>query len=322
MQDDSANTTTATANTAEAKRVALQVFQDADKNKNGFLTKSEIRKYFKKHPAEKNRILGSDFQWNEFFTNMDKNGDNKFDVNEFTDFVTLSSKLAEAGKAAEAKKPAVKGTEKGIDAEKSIDANADSPLVVALKDEIKRLKASESSVVQKLKQAAQSHKKMMAKFKKQREERKAEVGELQAKLAAAEKRALDSDARREATEKMCALELQKQKETMLSETKRLESELQACKSGISASSATAKNDENAQIARLEAKNLEQQETIEDLELECQNAEKRCEDEVARRQAATAKLGMEIKRLTKEKTDSLVETLAEIEQLKVSIAALF
>merc|ERR1712032_709982 len=59
----------------------------------------------------------------------------------------------------------------------------------------------------------------------------------------------------------------------------------------------------------------QQETIEDLELECQNAEKRCEDEVARRQAATAKLGMEIRRLTKEKTDSLVETLAEIEQLK-------
>ena len=85
---------TATMDVAEAKRVAQQVFQDADKDKNGFLTKSEIRKYFKKHPAEKNRILGSDFQWNEFFTNMDKNGDNKFDVDEFTNFVIRSSKLA------------------------------------------------------------------------------------------------------------------------------------------------------------------------------------------------------------------------------------
>ena len=85
----------AAADAAEAKSVAQQVFQDADKNKNGFLTKSEIRKYFKKHPEEKNRILGSEFKWNEFFTNMDENGDNQFDLNEFTNFVTSSSKLAE-----------------------------------------------------------------------------------------------------------------------------------------------------------------------------------------------------------------------------------
>ena len=91
----------ATMDAGEAKRVAHQVFQDADKDKNGFLTKSEIRKYFKKHPAEKNRILGSDFKWNEFFTNMDKNGDNKFDVNEFTNFI-----VAEAEKANEAKRSA------------------------------------------------------------------------------------------------------------------------------------------------------------------------------------------------------------------------
>ena len=83
----------ATADATEAKRVAHQVFQDVDKDKNGFLTKSELRKYFKKHPEEKNRILGSDFQWKEFFTDMDKNGDNKFDVDEFTDFVVRSSKL-------------------------------------------------------------------------------------------------------------------------------------------------------------------------------------------------------------------------------------
>ena len=81
--------------TATAAEIAQQVFQEADKNKNGFLTKSELRKYFKTHPEEKNRILGSEFKWNEFFTNMDENGDNQFDLNEFTNFVTNSSKLAE-----------------------------------------------------------------------------------------------------------------------------------------------------------------------------------------------------------------------------------
>ena len=72
---------------------AQQVFQNADKNKNGFLTKSELRKHFKKNPMDKKFILGSDFRWNEFFTNMDKDGDNKFDLDEFTNFVISSSRL-------------------------------------------------------------------------------------------------------------------------------------------------------------------------------------------------------------------------------------
>merc|ERR1719331_1896612 len=85
-----------TANAAEAKRVAHQVFQDADKDKNGYLTKSEIRKYFKKHPAEKTRILGADFHWNDFFINMDTDGDKKFDVHEFTNYVARAYKKADA----------------------------------------------------------------------------------------------------------------------------------------------------------------------------------------------------------------------------------
>ena len=98
-----ASTSSRCASVAEAKRVAQQVFQDADKNKNGFLTKSEIRKYFKKNPAEKHRILGSDFKWNEYFTDMDKNGDNQFDVDEFTNFIVAEAeKVAEAQRAAEA----------------------------------------------------------------------------------------------------------------------------------------------------------------------------------------------------------------------------
>ena len=82
---------------------ARQVFQEADKNNDGFLTKSEIRKYFKKHPAEKDRILGSDFEWHDFFVDMDKNGDKKFDVNEFTNYVSRAylaqTKKAEAAAA-------------------------------------------------------------------------------------------------------------------------------------------------------------------------------------------------------------------------------
>ena len=78
-----------------AAEVAHKLFQDVDKNKDGVLTKSELRKYFKKHPAEKDRILGSNFHWNDFFTDMDTNGDNKFDVDEFTNFLLRSSKLKE-----------------------------------------------------------------------------------------------------------------------------------------------------------------------------------------------------------------------------------
>ena len=75
---------------------AREVFQAADKNKNGFLTKSELRKYFKKNPEEKARILGTDFQWNDLFTIMDKNGDKQFDVDEFTHFVARAYQLSDA----------------------------------------------------------------------------------------------------------------------------------------------------------------------------------------------------------------------------------
>ena len=108
------------ADNAEAARLARdpreearQVFQDADKDKNGFLTKSEIRKYFKKNPAQKNRILGSDFEWKDFFTDMDKNGDKKFDLNEFTHFVSRAYKLANTKKEEAAKANAVRKLSKG-----------------------------------------------------------------------------------------------------------------------------------------------------------------------------------------------------------------
>ena len=68
---------------------ARQVFKDADKGKDGSLSKSEIRKYFKAHPIEKSHILGPDFTWKAFFASMDKDGDNAFDIDEFTEAVSM-----------------------------------------------------------------------------------------------------------------------------------------------------------------------------------------------------------------------------------------
>jgi len=102
---------------------ARQVFQDADKNKNGFLTKSELRKYFKKHPEEKDRILGSAFKWGELFDLLDKNGDKQFDVNEFTHFVArayaLSDTKEEEAAAASAAAAAAVAEETGPNEERT-----------------------------------------------------------------------------------------------------------------------------------------------------------------------------------------------------------
>jgi hypothetical protein len=75
-----------TVKTGEA--FAHAVFRDADKNGDGSLTKTEIRKYFKTHPIEKAHILGPDFKWKVFFTRMDKDGDAQFDIDEFTEAVS------------------------------------------------------------------------------------------------------------------------------------------------------------------------------------------------------------------------------------------
>ena len=63
---------------------ARAVFEDADRNGDGSLTKTEVRKYFKSHPIEKEHILGPAFTWKAFFMNMDKDGDGEFNLDEFT----------------------------------------------------------------------------------------------------------------------------------------------------------------------------------------------------------------------------------------------
>jgi hypothetical protein len=80
------------ASTAQNVRLgvafARQVFFDADTGGDGSLSKTEIRKYFKSHPIEKSHILGPDFTWKAFFTSMDKDGDDAFDIDEFTEAVS------------------------------------------------------------------------------------------------------------------------------------------------------------------------------------------------------------------------------------------
>ena len=79
---------------------AHAVFRQADKNGDGSLSKTEIRKYFKTHPIEKSHILGPDFTWKAFFTSMDKDGDSHFDIEEFTEAVSQvyhEHSMAEAG---------------------------------------------------------------------------------------------------------------------------------------------------------------------------------------------------------------------------------
>ena len=67
---------------------ARGVFRDADKNGDGTLTKTEIRKYFKSHPIEKAHILGAEFKWKLFFNSMDIDGDAMFDMGEFVEAVS------------------------------------------------------------------------------------------------------------------------------------------------------------------------------------------------------------------------------------------
>jgi hypothetical protein len=53
---------------------AVEVFQAADKNQDGTLTKSEIKNYFKSHPEDKEALLGKDFHWHAFWGEMDEDG--------------------------------------------------------------------------------------------------------------------------------------------------------------------------------------------------------------------------------------------------------
>jgi len=66
---------------------AKAVFMDMDRDGDGSLTKSEIRKYFKSHSIEKAHILGPNFTWKAFFEGMDTDGNGQFDLDEFTEMI-------------------------------------------------------------------------------------------------------------------------------------------------------------------------------------------------------------------------------------------
>eukprot|EP00729_Bicosta_minor_P012670 gene12670-20526_t len=68
----------------EARAFAKALFAGADKDGNGTLSKTEVRKYFAANTAERDAVLGTSFQWKTFFASIDADGDGKFDVVEFT----------------------------------------------------------------------------------------------------------------------------------------------------------------------------------------------------------------------------------------------
>ena len=69
---------------------AKSLFKDVDRNKDGWLTKKEVKNYFRAHPAERHKILGDRFTWHGYFTGMDKDDNERFDVQEWVDSVAAA----------------------------------------------------------------------------------------------------------------------------------------------------------------------------------------------------------------------------------------
>ena len=76
--------------TGDVVAYAKRLFEEADHNNDGWLTKKEIKKYFLAHPEQRQQILGDHFTWHAFFTEMDTDHNGKFDVGEWVDSVTAA----------------------------------------------------------------------------------------------------------------------------------------------------------------------------------------------------------------------------------------
>ena len=66
---------------------AEDIFTAADKNENGALTHSELRKYLQQHHAHKLKLLGAVFEWQQIFAEMGTKERGQFDREEFSAFV-------------------------------------------------------------------------------------------------------------------------------------------------------------------------------------------------------------------------------------------
>ena len=66
---------------------AEDVFTAADKNENGTLTHSELRKYLQQQHAHKLKLLGAEFEWQQIFAEMGTKQRGQFDREEFSAFV-------------------------------------------------------------------------------------------------------------------------------------------------------------------------------------------------------------------------------------------
>jgi len=81
---------------------AIEVFKAMDLNKNGRLSRTEIRKYLKsaKNTKVKELLLGEEeYHWKPFFAALDKDKSVDVDAEEFADFYINCERTSEAGQA-------------------------------------------------------------------------------------------------------------------------------------------------------------------------------------------------------------------------------
>merc|ERR1712070_535255 len=80
----------------EMRERAIKVFKEMDLNKNGSLSRNEIRKYLKsaKNVEVKELLLGKDqYHWKYFFEALDKDKSVDVDAEEFANFFIMCSKF-------------------------------------------------------------------------------------------------------------------------------------------------------------------------------------------------------------------------------------
>jgi len=85
---------------AATEAEALEMFNAIDKNSDGQLTHREIKNFMQKEPWARQLLAGETFHWQEFFKNLDIDGDGNIQQGEFLKFYHASIKVHVQGQHA------------------------------------------------------------------------------------------------------------------------------------------------------------------------------------------------------------------------------